>query len=134
MTCNLVSIYFDSSQLGIQKKKLYKTLGYWSRDMLDFNFSEKGLRLVSPPHFVDDFPRKMLLVLHSINWPNFIVWLPLLLEILGNMCITIVCWPGCDVIKFEIDLIFLMKLFYYITKKSRKNLNTLRTKSAFEVK
>ena len=25
------------------------------------------------------------------NWPNFIVWLPLLCEILGNTCIEIVC-------------------------------------------
>ena len=36
------------------------------------------------------------------NWPHFIVWLPLLLEILSNMCIAIVCLPGCDVINFEI--------------------------------
>ena len=28
-------------------------------------------------------------MLYSINWPNFFVWLPLLLEILGNMCIAI---------------------------------------------
>ena len=28
-------------------------------------------------------------MLYSINWPNFIVWLPLLLEILGNMCIVL---------------------------------------------
>ena len=30
------------------KNKLYKILDYWSRDMLDFHFSEKGLGLVSP--------------------------------------------------------------------------------------
>ena len=29
-------------------------------------------------------------MLYSINWPDVIVWLSLLLEILGNMCITIV--------------------------------------------
>ena len=28
--------------------------------------------LVSPPHFVYDFSRIILLMLHSINWPNFI--------------------------------------------------------------
>ena len=64
---------------------------YWSRDMLNFNFSEKGLGLVSPPHFVYGFSRKMFLLLHTINWTNFIVWLLLLLEILGNISITIVC-------------------------------------------
>ena len=85
--CSLISIYFDSPQLAY---KLYKTLDYWSRDVLNFNFSEKGLGLVSPPHFVYDFSRKMFLMLHCINWPNFIAWLPLLLDILGNICITIV--------------------------------------------
>ena len=57
--------------------------------MLNFSFSEKGLGLVSQPHFLFDFSRKMFLMLHSINWPNFTVWLPLFLEILGNMGITI---------------------------------------------
>ena len=49
--------------------------------MLDFDFIEKGLGIVFPPHFVHDFSRKMFLVLYSINWPNFNVWLSLLLEI-----------------------------------------------------
>ena len=93
----------------------------------------------------------------------FIVWLPLLFEILGNirssrpevflrkgalkicskftgehpcrsalskkllcfcnMCIEIACFPGCVVINFEINLIFLIKPFFYMTKKSRQNLN-----------
>ena len=30
------------------------------------------------------FLRKILLMLHSINWPNLIVWLSLVLEILDN--------------------------------------------------
>ena len=34
--------------------------------MLNFNFSEKDLGLVSPPHFVYDFSRKVILMLHSI--------------------------------------------------------------------
>ena len=57
------------------KNKLYKTLDYWSRDVLSFNFPEKSLGLVSPPHFVYDFSRTMFLMLHSFNWPNFIVLL-----------------------------------------------------------
>ena len=59
--------------------------------MLNFVFLDKGLGIVSPAYFVYDFSTKMFLMLYSINWPNFIVWLPLLLEILGNMCIAIVC-------------------------------------------
>ena len=34
--------------------------------MLNSNFPEKGLGLVSSPHFVYDFSRKMFLMLYSI--------------------------------------------------------------------
>ena len=34
----------------------------------------------------------------------------LVCDILGNMCIAIVCKPGCDVLNFEVDLIFLIFL------------------------
>ena len=74
--------------------------------MLNFGFSEKGLGLVFAQHFSYDFLRKMFIMLHFINRPKFIV-----LEILGNMFITIVSKPGCDVIKFGINLIFLIKPF-----------------------
>ena len=117
------------SQLFVYK--LYKMLDYWSRDLLNFNFSKKGLELVSPPHFADDFSKKIFLMLHSINWPNFIVSLPFLLEILCNMCVAIVCFPGCDVINFEINLIFLIKLFWCMTKKSRQKLKYLEKEKSF---
>ena len=71
-----------------------------------FWFLEKGLGIVSPPHFMYDVSRKMFRVLYFINWPNFSVWLPLLLQILCNMCIAIVCFPGCDVLNFQISLQF----------------------------
>ena len=99
--------------------------------MLNFNFPEKGLGLVSASHFVYKLSRKMFLMLYSINWPNAIVWLPLLLEILDNMCITIVCYPGCDVIKFEINFIFLIKLFCYMTKKLRQKFKYLKNGKSF---
>ena len=38
--------------------------------MFIFEFLEKVLGIVSPPHFVYDFFRKMFLTLYSINWPN----------------------------------------------------------------
>ena len=59
--------------------------------MLKFDILDKGLGIVSSAHFVYDFPTKMLLMLYSINWPNFIVWLPLFIEKLGNMYIVIAC-------------------------------------------
>ena len=73
------------------RNKLFKTLNYWSRDMFNFDVLGKGLGIVSPGHFIYDFSTKIFLMLYSVNWPNFIVWLPLLLEILGNICVAIVC-------------------------------------------
>ena len=59
--------------------------------MFNFNFLETGLGLVSQSHFVYNFSR-MFLMLHSINWPNVIVWLPLFLEILGNTKKLLTLW------------------------------------------
>ena len=59
-----------------------------------------------------DTIRKMFVMLHCINWTSFIFWLPLLLKILGNMCIIIFCSPGCDAIKFEISLIYQVVLLH----------------------
>ena len=59
--------------------------------MLNLGFLDKSLGIVSAAHFVYDFSTKMFPMLYSINWPNFIIWLPLHLEILGNTCIAIVC-------------------------------------------
>ena len=93
VVCRLISLYFDSTQINIQynRNKLFKTLHYWSRDMLNFVFLDKSLGIISPAHFVYDFSTKMFIMVYSINWSNFIVCLHLLLEILGNMCIAIVC-------------------------------------------
>ena len=82
LSLQAILIAFD---LAYNKNNLHETLDYWSRDILNFGFLEKGLGIVSPPHFVNDFSRKTFLMLHSINWSSFIVWLPLLLEILGNI-------------------------------------------------
>ena len=96
--------------------------------MRNINFSEKGLGLISPSYLVYDFSRKNFLMLHSINWSNFIVCLTLLLEILGNMCIEIVYSPGCEVINFEINFIFLIKPFWYMTRKWRQKLKYFENK------
>ena len=76
----------------------------------------------------------MFLISYSINWPNFIVWSPLLLEILGNMCIALVCFPGCDVINFEINFIFSSNRFSTWPKSQNKKLNIFGAKRAFKVK
>ena len=68
-----------------------------------------------------------------IDLPNFIVCLTLGLEILGNMCIVIVYYPVCDVIKFEINHSFFLKRFFCITKKSGQNCNYLKNDRSFPV-
>ena len=77
----------------------------------------EGLELAFPPHFMNCSLRKILLMLYSVYWSDFIVYLPLLLEILDNMCIVISCCSVCDVITFEINHSFPIKSFFYITNK-----------------
>ena len=112
-----ISIVYN---LAHNKNKLYETLDYWFRYMLNLDFLKKSLGIVSPPDFACDFSRKILFMQNSIDWPNFITSFPLLLEILFNMCIAIVCQPGSDVINFEINLIFLIKSFFDMAKTSRQ--------------
>ena len=56
MVCSLCSIYFDSFQLGIDQ--MYKTLDYWSRDMLNTDLIEKDLEIMFPPLFCVIFQEK----------------------------------------------------------------------------
>ena len=50
---------------------------------------------------------------------HFFVWLPLFLDILGQICVIIISFPTDDAINFEINLSFLIKLFSYMNKKDR---------------
>ena len=67
------------------------------------------------------FCRKIFLMLYYLKWPNFITWLPLLPEILGNMCILILFFPVCEAINFKIYPSLLIKAFSYMTKKIETN-------------
>ena len=87
---------------------------------------------MSPPYFVFDFSRKMFVMLYSINWPHLIVWLLLLLEILDNMWITIVCFPGCGDINFESNLILPNKSFFWNIKKSIQKFKHLEKEKRFQ--
>ena len=70
--------------------------------------------------------KKIFLTLCSINWPNFMVWLLLLLKTLANMSIVIIWVPVCHVINFEINLSFLIKPVSYMTKKSGQKIKHLK--------
>ena len=76
----------------------------------------------------------MFLMLYSINLPNFIVWLTLLLEILGNICIAMVCFLGNDVKRFEINLNLLIRRFSTWPESQYKNSSNLKTKITSKVK
>ena len=69
-----------------------------------------------------DFSRKIFLMLYSIKRPNFIAWLPLPREILGNMFIAVVSFPGCDITNFEVNFIFLIKLFFLHDQKLKRKI------------
>ena len=44
--------------------------------MLNFDFLDKGLGIVSPAYFVSHFSTKVFVMLYSVNRPNLIAWLP----------------------------------------------------------
>ena len=83
-----------------------------------FYKEKRSLKLVFLPHFLHECWRKIFLALNCINWPYFTAWLSLPVEILDSMCIVIICCSVRDVINFEVNLSFLIKLFFCITKKS----------------
>ena len=56
------------------------------------------------------------------------VCLHLFLEILDNMCIAIVCFPGFDVINFEINFIYFNEWFLYMTETSRQKFRYIENK------
>ena len=102
--------------------------------MLNFDFLEKSLGIVSLSHFVYDFSKKMFLALCFINWSNFIACLSLLWDI-GQYVYCNCLLTSCNVINSEINLIFLIKPFFDMTKNPKiENKNILRTGDTFKVK
>ena len=52
---------------------------------------------------------------------------------MGNVCIAIACFPSCVIINLKINLIFVIKSFFYMTKKSRHNFKYLWSEKSFKV-
>ena len=48
------------------------------------------------------------------------------------MCIVFICFPGCDVINFEINHIILIKPFFCMAIKSRQNFKFLENEKSFK--
>ena len=72
--------------------------------MLNFDFLEKGLGTVSGPHFMYDFSRKCfpcyILLTDQISLSDFLSFLRY-----WAIWVLQLCFPRCDVIDFEINLI-----------------------------
>ena len=103
MICSFASMALN---LTYNKNKLYKTLDYWSRDTLNFNFSEKGLGLVSPSKCFSCY----ILLTDQIS--------------LSDSLFFSKYWTIC-VLRLFVNTILLIKPFYYITKTSRQKLKNL---------
>ena len=52
------NVFWQSSMWTHNKNELYKNSDCWSKNILNFYLSKKGLELVSSPHLVHDFSKK----------------------------------------------------------------------------
>ena len=118
--------------LAYKKNKLCYSLNYWSKNMFKFVFFRKSSRNSFSTHILGIIFQERYFHVISINRPKSIVSLPLLLKILDNICNAIVCCPGCDVINFEISLIFLIKQFFYLAKNLRQKFKYLENEKSFQ--
>ena len=125
----LVLIYFGRHRLKHTKKNKYFRL--LIQIYTQFWFFIKGSGTSFSIAFCVWFSKKMILMSYSTSWPNFIFSLSLLLEILGNTCIVIICCYHCDVINFEINYSFLIKLFYqcFLMTRTKSDKDTFLNKS-----
>ena len=67
------------------------------------------------------------ILLTNFNYSNFIVWLLFLPEILGHICIVIICFSVCDVINSEIKLSYQV----FRPKKSEQIFKHLHNEKSF---
>ena len=92
--------------------------------MLNFNFSENGLGLLSSPHFVYGFSRKNVSHVTFYYLTKFHCLIFFTSRDIGQYV-----YYNC--LKFEINLIFSIKLFRYMAKQSRQKLKYLENKNSF---
>ena len=118
--------------LAYNKKKVYKTLSYWSGDMLNVDFSEKG---VCGTGFTTTF--YVWLSKKNVSYAIFY-------ELTKFHCLVVfTCWDIGQYVysngfltrlwchKFGINLIFLIKPFFHMTKNSRQKFQYLEKEKSF---
>ena len=117
--CSLFLLYAKLRAIKSIETKL-QTIAFTSYKAFLGNKKRSGTSSLA--YFLHDFSIKVFIILYS-TWPNLFAWLPMLREILGNMCITIVvCWSGCDVINFGINLVRRIKPFFVYDQKVKTNI------------
>ena len=85
----------------------------------------RSLELVSLHYFLHNFWRKIFFLWYCINLPTFIVWLPLLCETLGNMCIV-----TTQIVRLNVS--FWSSRFFNMSKKSRQKFKNLENEKSFK--
>ena len=126
MVHSLVSIYFGSPQLGHTIKA----------SCINIQTIDPGSILIFSRRVLDQFPnhifKKNFSYVIFYNLTKFIVSLLLFLDILGYMCVLVICFLVCDVINFEVNHIFLFKLFFCITKIVRTKFKNFKNEKSFD--
>ena len=131
MVSNLVLIYFGRPRLGHTIKTNLITFQILDPEICSILRSYKRVwDQLLHQFFLYSFSRKVFLILYSINWPNFISWLPLLLEILDSICIVNIFCSACNTIHFEINLRFFIKPLFS-TRKSWQKCKYLKNEQSF---
>ena len=128
MVHSLVSIYFESPQIGHTIKA--SCINIQTVD------PEIGSILIFSRRVLDQFPnhifKKNFSYVIFYNLTKFIVSLLLFLDILGYICVLEICFLVCDVINFEVNHIFLFKLFFCITKIVRTKFKNFKNEKSFD--
>ena len=119
---NIQFIFNLCPNWGLPKYVKIKVLTtYFDLQKSFFFFEKKRSGTSLPASFSPWFLKTIFFMLYSINWTN----LPLLLEILDNMWISIIFLPVCDVINFDINLSLLINPFFYMSKNSGQTADLL---------
>ena len=131
-----LSVHLQTKWLWVRipllSPKLQIWILLWARSSLTFRQTIECRFTVKLEHdMIITNSHLTFLMLYFINWPHFVVWLTLLFEILGNMCIVIDWCPVYNVINFESNHSFLIKLFFYVTKKLEQQRTYLKNGQSF---
>ena len=109
-----------SQTLFLKKIKIVHISGSIALSLIQFVFILKlRSRILAFTSYKVFLKNQKNYFLKTITRPNIIVWLSLFRAILCSMCIAIFCQPGCDIINFEISLIFLNQAFFLHDQKGK---------------